>query len=313
MTQSARRMDDVTFRRLLDNVREANPLSSVAGTSLKLIRAGSEWKACCPFHADRSPSFTIFDGDRRFHCFGCGASGDVLDFVQRTANVDLHEAVRLLGACERPTCVVPVRGPTNDKAATVERARSIWREAAPVTGTPAEAYLRRRGIVIDVPPAFRFARLKHPDGGQHPCLVALVTSPSNEAVGVQRTYLDDEGRKAAVSTVKLSLGRVSGGAIRLAAAAPELIVTEGAEDGLTLLQELGRPVWIAAGASMLPSISIPACTRSIIIGADGDAAGEEAARRAAGVYAARGLAVRIMRPAAGFKDFNEQLTGGLQS
>ncbi len=58
-----------------------HPLPSIVGASLKLQRAGKEWKACCPFHADRSPSFTIFDGGVRFHCFGCGASGDVLDYL----------------------------------------------------------------------------------------------------------------------------------------------------------------------------------------------------------------------------------------
>ncbi len=49
----------------IDGVRAGNPLPAVVGASLKLHRAGSEWKACCPFHADRSPSFTIFDGGGR--------------------------------------------------------------------------------------------------------------------------------------------------------------------------------------------------------------------------------------------------------
>ena len=76
-------------------IRTSNPLPSIVAARVKLQRAGNEWKGCCPFHADRSPSFTIFAGGDRFHCFGCGASGDVLDFVQRAYGVSLPEAARM--------------------------------------------------------------------------------------------------------------------------------------------------------------------------------------------------------------------------
>ena len=69
----------------LESIRRSNPLQDIAGRLVPLRAAGEEWTACCPFHADRSPSFTIYDAGRRFHCFGCGATGDVLDFVQRAS------------------------------------------------------------------------------------------------------------------------------------------------------------------------------------------------------------------------------------
>ena len=75
-------------------IRAANPLPDIAAKLVALRPAGREWVACCPFHADRSPSFTIYDGGTRFHCFGCGASGDVLDFVQRAYDVDMIGAAR---------------------------------------------------------------------------------------------------------------------------------------------------------------------------------------------------------------------------
>ena len=65
----------------LEEIRAANPLPSVAGGVVKLKRAGGEWKACCPFHSEKTPSFTIYGNGRRFMCFGCGAEGDVFDFV----------------------------------------------------------------------------------------------------------------------------------------------------------------------------------------------------------------------------------------
>ena len=81
----------------LDAIRRDNPLPEVAGRVVSLRRAGAEWSACCPFHRDRTPSFRIYDGGRRFHCFGCGATGDVLDFVQRAYGTILPEAAKLLG------------------------------------------------------------------------------------------------------------------------------------------------------------------------------------------------------------------------
>ena len=77
-------------------IRAANPLPTIAGAQVQLKRAGNEWKGCCPFHADRSPSFTIYSGGQRFQCFGCGASGDVLDYVAKLYGLGMVEAA---GAC----------------------------------------------------------------------------------------------------------------------------------------------------------------------------------------------------------------------
>ena len=80
----------------MEAVRNANPLPAIVGAQLKLQRAGNEWKGCCPFHADRSASFTIFKGGHRFYCFGCGASGDVLDYVSRIYGLNFIEAAQFL-------------------------------------------------------------------------------------------------------------------------------------------------------------------------------------------------------------------------
>lgn len=58
-------------------LRQSNPLPEIAASILPLTRHGNEWKGCCPFHSDRTPSFTIFAGGQRFHCFGCVASGEL--------------------------------------------------------------------------------------------------------------------------------------------------------------------------------------------------------------------------------------------
>ena len=156
-------------------IRTSNPLPSIVAAKVNLQRAGDEWKGCCPFHADRSPSFTIFSGGERFHCFGCGASGDVLDFVQRAYGVSLTEAARMLGAGQLPTVLMP-KLPPADRSGRSSEAKTIWASAIPAAGTLGEAYLRCRGINPPFPPALRFSWLRCGKSEPMPCLICVFRS-----------------------------------------------------------------------------------------------------------------------------------------
>lgn len=95
----------------IERLRHENPLHVVAADfGLRLEKDGHEFIATCPFHSEDTPSFTIFtgqDGVQRFHCFGCGERGDVLDFVQKIKGVDLKEAIRVLGGELRRENIAP--------------------------------------------------------------------------------------------------------------------------------------------------------------------------------------------------------------
>lgn len=324
----SRRIDDAELSRVVTSIQDRFPLSGVAAKAgVKLQRAGREWKACCPFHPDRTPSFTIYADDRRAHCFGCGWSGDVLDFVKQAYGVKLLAAIEMLdGGALRE--MEQQRPPAKPKADLRRVAQRIVEASSLIEGTPAAVYLRTRGIIMDPPHTLRFARIVPPQiegnglvaaNGTDPlpALIAIVTDAAGQLIGLQRTYLTENGEKAATKStdtdrkprVKYSLGNVVGGAIQLGPPSASMIVTEGLEDGLTIAQALGRSVWVAAGTSMLPQMMFPDVTRAIVIGADGDAAGEAAAGKAAAAFTSRGLATRIMRPATGFKDFNAELMG----
>lgn len=292
-------------------LRLAHPLPGIAAGMMKLQRSGDEWKGCCPFHADSSPSFTIFAQGQRFHCFGCGASGDVLNFVQRLHGVSFRDAAALIAGRNLPA-VHLAPPPVDDRSDRIAAARAIWRSAIPATDTPAETYLRSRGIHIRIPDSIRFARLPYRKGGMfYPVLVAAVASADNRFTGIQRIYLNDAGTgKAQVAKPKLSLGRIAGGAIRLAPAAARMFVTEGLEDGLTLQQELGCATWVACGAAMLPRLILPAGVNEVIVGGDNDGAGRDAARRAVAAFRHRGMHSRAFFPLEA-KDFNAELTEGL--
>ena len=293
-------------------IRATNPLPSIVAATVKLQRTGNEWKGCCPFHIDRSPSFTIFADGERFHCFGCGAHGDVLDYIALLHRTDMVEAARLLCAGDLPK-VELARSAPSPRSNRAPEAQAIWERAIPAAGTLAESYLVSRGINAPFPPDIRFSRLPYGNSDPLPCLVAAVRDVSGAVIGLQRIYLRSDGRgKAGLPKPKLSLGKVAGGAIRLGDLDDTGAVTvcEGPEDGLTLLEMLRTPVWVAAGASMLPAMQFPPEVRSVVIGADNDDAGDAAARKAAHAFALRGLTVRIIHPLPDFKDFNDELRGG---
>lgn len=262
-----------------------------------------------PFPCGSNPSFYIFENGLRWFCFGCSKGGDVFDFIGELHGVGLREAAELLGSGTTVTTQVTPSPAPSSKSDRQEEARSIWRAAEPIKGTVAETYLRHRGIHIQLPETLRFARLRYGRSReQYPCLIAAVTIGDRRLIGIQRTFLAEDGNgKAPVPKPKLSLGSVRGGAIRLAPVTRSLIVCEGLEDGLTLQQELGASVWVSAGASMLPAMEFPEFVQSVAIGGDGDAAGQSGAQNAAASFSRRGLETRTFFPNEPHKDFNAEL------
>ncbi len=82
----------------LDELRSRLPLSGIAAKRLRLQKAGREYKACCPFHKEKTPSFYINDDKQFYHCFGCGAHGDIIGFTMRMDNMSFPEAIETLAA-----------------------------------------------------------------------------------------------------------------------------------------------------------------------------------------------------------------------
>lgn len=189
-----------------------------------------------------------------------------------------------------------------------ELARRIWSEAQPIDGTPAATYLRARGLREPWPLSLRFApSLRYsPTGFSMSALIAAVTTwPERHVCAIQRTFLMGDGSgKAPVSSPKMSLGPMAGGAVRLAPAGPTLVVAEGIENALTAMQESGLPAWATLGTANMPRVVLPDETLEILIAADPDEAGQRAAREAAELWTAEGRRVRIATPPPGC-DFND--------
>ncbi|MBE6858364.1 MAG: DNA primase [Ruminococcus sp.] len=77
-------------------LRNANPIETVMGSYVQLIRSGRNYVCSCPFHSEKTPSCTVFTDNQSFYCFGCGSGGDVITFTMKIENLSFTEAVKLL-------------------------------------------------------------------------------------------------------------------------------------------------------------------------------------------------------------------------
>ncbi len=85
-------------RAIIDEIVFRNDIEQVIGSYVTLKRAGSNFSGLCPFHNEKTPSFTVFPATKSFYCFGCGAGGDVISFVMREENLDYVGALEFLAA-----------------------------------------------------------------------------------------------------------------------------------------------------------------------------------------------------------------------
>lgn len=114
---------------IIEDIKSRNDIETVISSYVRLKRAGSNLNGLCPFHSEKTPSFTVFPATQSFYCFGCGAGGDVISFVMRTENVDYVTAVRMLA--ERSGITIPDENiPESSKDVSRQRILDMNREAA---------------------------------------------------------------------------------------------------------------------------------------------------------------------------------------
>ena len=85
-------------REIIDEIIYRNEISDVVGSYVSLKRAGSNFSGLCPFHNEKTASFTVFPATKSCYCFGCGSGGDVITFIMRVENLDYVEALEFLAA-----------------------------------------------------------------------------------------------------------------------------------------------------------------------------------------------------------------------
>jgi DNA primase len=147
----------------LDELRARTTLSALIGRSIKVTRAGREHKACCPFHNEKTPSFTINDEKGFYHCFGCGAHGDAIRWMTEQRGLSFMDAVKELAAtagmdvpAADPKAAQRQEAQKSLRDVTEASARWFGEQLGGVDGAVAREYLARRRIGAETHRAFGF-------------------------------------------------------------------------------------------------------------------------------------------------------------
>jgi putative DNA primase/helicase len=217
--------------------------------------SGSRGKCRCPAHDDRSPSLSVRLGTKAilFKCFAGCTSTDILKALDRQG---LHDRARIH---------VEPRSPARDLSGL---ARTLWQHSVPVAGTPAEAYLRARGLNTPSP-ELRFNPqtiiVKGPDRRSLPAMIAAVRHELG-LVAVHRTFLDPTDiLHRPFRKPKLALGLLGSGSVRFGEPDEVLGLAEGIEDALSAFDWFQLPVWAVLGAERYAHVGIPSHVRRVII------------------------------------------------
>ncbi len=225
----------------------------------------------------------------RWYDHEAGVGGDGLELIRHHKGLSDAEARRWardwigdiqFRSASRPA---PQAKVTDHKAVVAE----IVAGCAAITGSPAEAYLRNRGITVTPPDCIRFRASAY---GNHGALVALATDSGGQVLALQQIYLTDDGRKAPLKVVKRTNKAVDGwsekAAVRLPGKAPT-ILCEGVENALSIWQATGRETWACLGISNIERAPVPP-GQPVLIAGDGDTPGSKAHHQ-------RDEAVRLLR------------------
>lgn len=142
-------------REFLEELKLRNNIEEVIGRVVTLKRAGSNLVGNCPFHSERTPSFTVFPATSSYYCFGCGAGGDVVTFVMQSENLDYPEAVEFLAKRAGIKIEETIDNRRNEEPAVKrdrllemnkEAARFFYKSLLSPKGEQARAYLEKRGF-----------------------------------------------------------------------------------------------------------------------------------------------------------------------
>ena len=282
--------------------------------ALNGVPCGEGYKCSCPVaghgkgEGDRDRSFFVRDGNTPGRvlvtCYANCDRQDIIEELKRqglwpgTEHHIIHNAHR-----QRPPQVVV------NNSGNVEFALKIWRNSVPADDTLVETYMRSRASTLrPLPLTLRFyGALRHaPSDSVWPAMVALVTR-DQERLGIHRTYLARDGSgKAPIEPQKMTLGAVRGGCVRLGPEAEHIMVTEGIETALSVMQVMNVTTWAALSAIGIANLQLPSTVREVTICVDGDRVSEKASAQASRRWLLQGRQVRIARPPPN-KDFNDML------
>jgi DNA primase len=143
----------------IEEVKAAADMVEIVGARTQLRRSGAQWSGRCPFHEEKTPSFSVDPVGKLYHCFGCGKGGDLITFVRETEGLDFVQAVEWLADRYRITLEYEETSPQDEaRRARRERLLALLEQAASFyerylweadAGEPVRAYLKNRDSSIN--------------------------------------------------------------------------------------------------------------------------------------------------------------------
>lgn len=136
----------------VEEIKSRLNIVDIIGSYVKLTQAGTNYKALCPFHNEKTPSFVVNEERQVFHCFGCGKGGDIFTFIQETDGVSFREALKILA----DRAGVQLKGYDGQQSQEKSQSRNIMKEAVSIfqenlessAGKQADKYLKERGVPV---------------------------------------------------------------------------------------------------------------------------------------------------------------------
>lgn len=139
------------FEQFVNKVKESTDLSSYIGSKVTLRATGlNKYKGCCPFHNEKTPSFVVNDDLKYYHCFGCGAHGDIISYMQEKEGYDFKTAIEILA--EKAGIAKPafkkddVKSDLKQRLLDLHKLAVIFYENKLQEAKPAQKYLHKRGF-----------------------------------------------------------------------------------------------------------------------------------------------------------------------
>lgn len=272
-------------------------------------RSGEGWQARCPAHADSNPSLSIRQCGKHV-LVKCHAGCTQIQVIEALKARDLwHGSSR--GRIQ-PTDGLQQALDAADRARRIDAAWNVLIMGNPADSSPAEAYLRDRGILVPIPSEIWFSPATYHPLEHHelPAMMAEIKDPiSRKFVGVHLTFLQPNGTgKATVEKSKITMGVIRGGVVPLAEPTDTLALAEGIETALSFTQLSGIPCWAAVSAGNFATIHLPERIRKVVIAADHDERGLTVALQAADRWRKEGRRVGIAFPPPLGADWNDIVT-----
>jgi len=305
----------------IEQIAAANDIVEVIGSYFPLKRAGANFKALCPFHQEKTPSFIVSASRQTFHCFGCGAGGSVFRFVMDYEHIDFPSAVRKLAARAGLTAVEKSRGYGADdeerQRELRERLLKLHAEAAKwfhenlikrEVGDAARKYMRARGITVET--AKRWQLGYAPDGWDafgdrfRGRIMFPICNDVGEVIAFSGRLLEDEqGAAKYLNSPETGLfrkGSVLFGLDKTKRALIEAncaVVCEGQLDLISLFESGITNVVAPQGTAFTESQAriLKRFVNEVVLCFDADTAGQKAAERSLDALLQNDLIVRMAK------------------